>query len=132
MPEGAREVVKAKSGVTPKVFVMNPDLTASFGEFSHSEMTSKNWNTIFKDAKTAVGTAVRDGSFLKAAEVVTITGSALEKWESSAGTAIEAKLVAIEDESVFVFETAAGKTIRASADQLSEASVARAKALGEK
>lgn len=73
--------------------------------------------------------AVSAGTFVQAGKVVTIEDSKVEKWQSAAGSAIEAKLVAIEDDSVFVFETAAGKTIRTTADKLSKESVKRAQGL---
>ncbi len=129
LPEEVRATVKAKAGVTPKVFVMNPALTESYGAFNHEELKGKNWARIFKEAKGAVSTAVSKGSFIKAAKVVQVSDSKIENWKSSAGSKIEAKLVAIEDDSIFVFETAAGKTIRASAERLSKESVEKAKAL---
>ena len=49
------------------------------------------------------------GLLSKAGKVVKVSDSKVEKWQSAAGTAIEAKLVAIEDDEVFVFETAARK-----------------------
>lgn len=131
LPDEVREVVKGKLGVTPKVFVMNPSLTTSYGEFNHEELKGRNWPTIFKKAKAGVGSAVSKGTFIEAGKIVKVEGSTVEKWQSSAGSTIEAKLVAIEDDVVFVFETAAGKTLRATASQLSEESVARAKKLAE-
>lgn len=131
LPEKAREIVKGKAGVTPKIFIMNPGLTESYGEFNHSELSKKDWGNLFKEAKGAVRTAVSAGTFAPAEEVVTIATASIETWESAAGTAIEAKLVAVEDDTVFVFETPSGKTIRATADKLSEASVKRAQALAK-
>lgn len=122
-------MIKSKVGVTPKIFVMNPSLTESYGEFNYEELKGRNWSNIFKEAKGAVRVAVSGGTFVKAGKVVKIADSKVEKWQSAAGSAIEAKLVSIEDDEVFVFETAAGKTIRATADKLSKESVKRAQAL---
>ena len=132
LPSEARTVVKGKTGTTPKVFVLNPQLTESYGELNYEELKGRNWSTIFKKAKGAVRSAVTSGTFVKAGKVVKIENSKVEAWESAAGSAIEAKLVAIEDDEVFVFETAAGKTIRATADKLSKDSVKRAQALATK
>lgn len=129
LPSEARDIVKTKAGVTPKVFVMNPGLTKSYGGFNHGELKEKNWKDIFKAAKAGVQTAVSEGSFAPAGKVVNIENSQVETWQSAAGTAIEAKLVTVEDDSVFVFETASGKTIRATADKLSAESVERARDL---
>ncbi|MDQ8189139.1 hypothetical protein [Roseibacillus persicicus] len=129
LPASVRAVVKGKAGVTPKVFVMNPSLSESFGAYNHEELLGKNWSAIFKDAKAGVRSAMSEGTFIQAGKVVKIPDAKIEKWQSAAGSAIEAKLVAIEDDATFVFETAAGKTIRTTADKLSEESVTRAKAL---
>lgn len=129
LPDEARDIVKAKVGVTPKVFVMNPSLTASYGEFDHEELKGKNWTEIFKKAKASVRTAISDGSFVEPKNVVKLTDTEVESWTSNGGSELKAKLVAVEDDSVFVFETAAGKTIRASTAQLSEDSVERARKL---
>ena len=129
LPDEVREIVKGKAGVTPKVFVMDPALTQSFGEFNHEELKGKNWSSIFKGAKGGISSALRKGSFIKASKVAKAKDAVVEYWKSSAGTNMKAKLVAIEDDSVFVFETAEGKTIRASEKQLSPESVARAKSL---
>ena len=131
LPSEVRTLIKGKVGVTPKVFVMNPTLTQSYGEFNYEELKGRNWSNIFKDAKGAVRKASSAGTFVEAGKVVKISDSKVEKWQSAAGSAIEAKLVAVEDDEVFVFETAAGKTIRATADKLSKESVKRAKALAE-
>ena len=129
LPSEARSVIKSKVGVTPKVFVMNPGLTESYGAYNHEELKGKNWNGIFKTAKGAVGTAKSAGTFIQAAKVVKIENSQIEKWQSAAGSALEAKLMAIEDDSNLVFETASGKIIRTSIDKLSKDSQARVKAL---
>lgn len=129
LPSEAREVVKGKPGVTPKVFVMNPALTKSYGSFDHAELKGKNWAAIFRKARAAVSAAVADGSFAPAGTVAKVEGAEVEEWKSAAGSTIKAKLVAVEDDSVFVFETANGKTIRTTADKLSEASVKRAREL---
>ncbi len=131
LPAAARDVVRAKPGVTPKVFVMNPALTESYGQFDHPELKGKNWNAIFKEAKEGVKSAKTAGSFIPAGEVVTIADSTIEKWQSAAGSTIEAKLVAVEDQTTFVFETASGKVIRTTGDKLSEESVQRAQKLAE-
>ena len=129
LPEAARDIVKAKVGVNPRVFVLNPSMGESYGAFSHEELQEKNFQKIFGAAKGAVRKAIAGGSFIPAAKVVKVKDTQVEKWQSAAGTAIEAKLVAVEDDEVFVFETAAGKTIRATADKLSEASVSRVREL---
>lgn len=129
LPEFARAAVKSKVGVTPKVIVMNPTLSATYGALNHEELKGKNWSALFKDSKAGIRKAMSDGSFVPAAKVDKIEGNKIEKWQSSAGSEIEAKLVAIEDDETFVFEMANGRTIRTTAAQLSPESVKRAKSL---
>jgi hypothetical protein len=61
--------------------------------------------------------------------VIKVQSGKVENWKSSAGSEIKAKLVAIEDEKTYLFVTEAGKTIRATAAQLDETSVAKARKL---
>ncbi|MDP0491159.1 MAG: hypothetical protein Q7Q71_08950 [Verrucomicrobiota bacterium JB023] len=130
LPGEVRDALREVGGITPKVILMNPGLTANYGGFSHQEMTGKNWSIIFREARGAISQAKREGSFLDSASLVKVEDSQIEKWTSAAGSVIEAKLVAVDGE-VFVFETSAGKTIRAAADKLSEESVQRARSLAE-
>lgn len=129
LPEVARAAVKGKAGVNPKVIVMNPSLSTSYGALNHEELKGKNWSALFKDSKGAIRKAMSDGTFVAAAKIDKIEGGKVEKWQSSAGTQIEAKLVAIEDDETFVFEMANGRTIRTTTAQLSAESVQRAKSL---
>lgn len=129
LPEFARGAVKGKVGVTPKVIVMNPTLSATYGALNHEELKGKNWASIFKEPRGAIRKAITDGTFVAAAKVDKIEGGKVEKWQSSVDTEIEARLVAIEDNEVFVFEMASGRTIRTTAAQLSPESVKRAKSL---
>lgn len=131
LPGKLPALIKGKAGAEPKVIVMNPSLTESYGVFNHEELMSKKWNAIFKEPKAGIRSAITAGSFVKPDKVVEISGSEVEGWESSAGTEMKAQLVAIEDDVVFVFKTEAGKTIRAKASQLSKKSVERAKALAK-
>lgn len=129
LPDEARNLVKGKIGVTPKVFVMNPGLTENYGAFNHEELKGKNWSNIFKEAKGAVRSAQTKGTFVQAAQVVKIADSKVEKWQSAAGSALEAKLVAVEDDATVVFEMASGKIIRTTIDKLSEDSKKRVQEL---
>lgn len=129
LPTAARDIVKAKVGSNPRVFILNPSLGESYGAFDHEVLKEKNFKKIFGEAKGAMRKAIAGGTFIPPGKVVKVAGSQVEKWQSSAGTAIEAKLVAVEDDRIFVFETSAGKTIRTTADKLSEDSVKKARGL---
>ena len=56
-----------------------------------------------------------------------VANASVESWKSAQGSEIKAKLVGIEDETTYLFETEDGKTIRATANQLDKESVAKAR-----
>ncbi|OUV12761.1 MAG: hypothetical protein CBC46_07845, partial [Verrucomicrobiaceae bacterium TMED86] len=60
-------------------------------------------------------------------KIVKVDGGRVEEWTSSKGTAIKARLVGIENDKVYLFETDKGAKIRATAAQLSKESVAKAR-----
>lgn len=97
-------------------------------------MKSQKYGEIFKTARDQIRKAQKDGTFKNGGKepvVVKVEGTEVETWKSSAGTEIKAKLVGIEDDSIYLFETAAGKTIRATAKQLDSTSVAKARKLAK-
>lgn len=129
LPSSLRNAVRGKPGATPKVVLLNPQGTQVYGVYNHEEMKSRKWKELFGDAQKAMAKDQAAGTFVKADKIVNIEGATLDDWESSAGTAIKAKLTSIEDDSVFVFELAGGRVIRTNAEQLSADSVKKALAL---
>lgn len=126
LPGTARDAVRRKVGATPKVVLLNPQGTQVYGVFNHDEMKTRKWKTLFGEAKRAMAKDQAAGTFIQAEKVVVVEGAQLDTWESSAGTAIKARLSAVEDDAVFVFELQDGRIIRTSAEQLSPASVKKA------
>lgn len=62
-------------------------------------------------------------------DIIKIDNPSMKTWKSSRGSAIEAKLVGVEDKKTFVFVTSGGKTLRVTGDQLSLTSLNEAKKL---
>ena len=125
-----KEAYRRGGASIPIVILVDPGIKNIYGTFNHPDMKSQNYAEVFKDAKDNIRKAQREGTFAlsdKIPVVVKIENAPIESWKSAQGTAIKAKLVGIEDDTTYLFETEAGKTIRATANQLAEESVAKAR-----
>ena len=132
LPDLIKNAYRTGGASIPIVIFTDPGVTKIFGRYDHPAMKSQKYGTIFKPARDGVSKAKKDGTFFgegKPTVVIKIQASQLESWKSSAGTEIKAKLVAVEDEKIYLFVTETGKTIRATAAQLDESSVSRARKL---
>lgn len=128
----------------------DPGLKKVYGTYNHATLKAQDYRAIFRDAKNAARDAIKDGSFSKdlaneeaavadggegdaagpePAGIVKVEDGTFQDWTSEKGSKINAKLVAVEGDALFVFETKSGKTIRATAAQLSAASVKKAREL---
>ena len=125
-----KEAYRRGGAAIPIVILVDPGMKHIYGTFNHPDMKSQNYGEVFKDAKDNIRKAQREGTFAftdKVPVVVKVANGAVESWKSAQGTEIKAKLVGVEDDTTYIFETEAGKTIRASADQLAKESVAQAR-----
>lgn len=129
LPAVVKDAYRKGGASIPIVIFTDPAMETIYGNFNHPKMKTQKYDSIFKDTKSQIKHAIKSGSFqlgAKAAKFVTIQGAHIENWTSSKGTLIKAKLIGIEDEQVFVFETESGKKIRATAEQLSPECVVKA------
>lgn len=129
LPAVVKDAYRKGGASIPIVIFTDPAMETIYGSFNHPAMESQKYDTIFKDAKSGINRAIKDGSFnlgAGAPKVVAIKNSKVEDWTSSKGTLIKAKLTGIENDTTFIFKTASGKTIRATAKQLSKESVEKA------
>lgn len=134
LPDTIKTSYRTGGAATPIVIFTDPAIAGSFGRFDYPAMKSQKYGEIFKTARDQIRKAQKDGTFKNGGKepvVVKVEGTEVETWKSSAGTEIKAKLVGIEDDSIYLFETAAGKTIRATAKQLDSTSVAKARKLAK-
>ncbi len=94
-------------------------------------MESQKYDKIFKEVRSDIQTAIKEGSFAfgkgNEPQIIKIEGRAIETWQSAKGTEIKARLIGIENDSIYLFETANAKIIRATAKQLSKESVISAR-----
>lgn len=111
----------------PIVILIDPSMEKIYGRFDHIAMKTQKYGTIFKEAKNDIAKAKKAGTFTKAPVIVKVEGEKVDAWKSAAGTIIKAKLIGIEDDATYIFETEAGKTFRATAKQLDKESVAKAR-----
>ena len=134
LPKPVKDLYRTGGASVPIVIFTDPAATQTFGRFDHPAMKKQNYRTIFKPAFERILAAKKKGTFLKKGQkpvVVRVEGSDIRSWKSAAGTEIKAKLVGIQDDSTYLFETADGKMIEATAKQLDEASVALARKLAK-
>ncbi len=132
LPDLIKNAYRTGGASIPIVILTDPGMTKIYGRFDHPAMKTQKYGEIFKEARNTISKAKKDGTFSdggKAPVIVKVDGGKIESWKSSAGTEIKAKLTGIEDDTTYLFETAAGKTFRATAAQLDKTSVARARKL---
>lgn len=135
----------------PVVILADPGMKKIYGSYNHAALRGQDYRGIFRDVKDEVREAIKAGTFsndLAVAEADTDTAAAdyqpeeveseglakvadpqFETWTSSAGSEIVAKLIAVQDDITFIFESKDGKTIRTTADKLSVETVRRAREL---
>ncbi len=130
LPDLIKNAYRTGGASIPIVIFTDPGVTRIYGRYDHPAMKSQKYGEIFKEAKQSIQKSKQDGSFSsggKKVELVKVEGTKVQSWKSSKGTEIKARLVGVEDDSTYVFETDTGKTIRASAAQLDKASVVKAR-----
>ena len=132
LPDLIKNAYRTGGASIPIVILTDPGMTKIYGRFDHPAMKTQKYGEIFKEARENINKAKQNGTFAKGGKapvIVKVENSKMENWKSSAGTEIKAKLTGIEDNTTYIFETAAGKTLRATAAQLDKTSVARARKL---
>lgn len=132
LPSLIKDSYRTGAASVPLVIVTDPGISTIYSRLDYPAMKTQKYTTIFKETKKEIKTAQKEGTFSLgeyAPVVVTVANSEIISWKSSNGTEIRAKLTGVEDDTTYIFETAAGKTIRATAKQLSKDSVTKAREL---
>jgi len=130
LPSLVKDAYRRGGAAIPIVILIDPGLKNIYGIYDHPAMKSQKYSSIFKEGRTQIRKAQQKGSFsLTDREVVLVKveNTQIDSWKSAQGSEIRAKLIGVEDQSLFIFETDAGKVIRAHEDQLAPESVTRAR-----
>ncbi len=130
LPDLIKTAYRTGGASVPIVIFTDPTIVGNFGRFDYPAMKSQQYGEIFKSARDRIRKAQKEGKFLdggKAKVVIKVEGTKIETWKSAAGTEIKAKLVGVEDDTIYLFESDGGKSIRATAAQLDKTSVAKAR-----
>ncbi len=130
LPDLIKNSYRTGGASIPIVIITDPAIQKIYGRFDHPAMKSQKYDLLFKDLKADISEAQNQGTFFSgqnAPKILKVANGTLQNWQSSAGTQIKAKLIGIEDDSIYLFETEAGKTIRATAQQLAPESVTKAR-----
>lgn len=155
LPAVVKTFTQKTSDSIPYVVFTTPDLSKSFGGFTHKKLKSGNYTDLFRDTKSKIREAKGLGELDKVGDLipeketkksgkksnkktskedvdsntdsglVEITDSVIDEWTSSNYKKIDAKLISVENGSDCIFETSAGKKINVKTDQLSEASIGK-------
>lgn len=132
LPALVKNAFRSGGASIPIIIFTDPGMTKIYGRYDHPAMKTQKYDTIFKDTKTGIRTALKNNEFnlgAGAPQIAKTNDAKVEIWLSAQGSTIKAKLIGIEDGKIFLFETEAGKTIRATAAQLSAESVKKARSL---
>jgi len=120
----------------PIVILTDPATENLYGRFDHPRMKSQKYDLIFKDSLAKISAAHKNGNYAYGEglepKIVKITGSTIESWKSVKGTTLKARLIAVENDSLFVLEKENGKTIKVKAAQLAPESIKKALTLSNK
>lgn len=130
LPDLVKNAYRRGGASIPIVIFVDPGMKNIYGTFNHPAMKSQKYGEIFKEARDNIRKAQQAGTFAltdKEPVIVKVEKAQVESWKSAQGTEIKAKLIGVEDDTTYIFETAEGKTIRATAAQLDKESVAKAR-----
>ena len=148
LPENVQSAFAAGGNTWPIVVMTDPAMSKVYATYPYAKLKPQDYRSIFRDGRRAHGkdadadilpapgeaapdkpadddaTAVADDD-----EMGDFEPSGFESWRSTAGSVIEARLVAVDSKGNFVFETRAGKRIPVGPDKLDLASREKAKAV---
>lgn len=141
-PKLKTKVSKLSGKYIPKIHFTSADLSQDFGSFHHEQMRSQNFRDLFREPKKKIREAKKEGLLNSTSEqadepstegekdsTVTIENPTLSDWKSAKGSIIKAKLLRIEEQETYVFQTASGKTLRVKKEQLDANSIKKAQQL---
>lgn len=146
-PKAVKEKFRSLSGSLPMAVVSDPTGNRIYGAYNHADLRSRNFNTIFREAKRAFRAdlakgdlpapqaedAEENGTSAATAETPaeaprTFDNLPMEDWTSAQGSRIKARLTRM-DQTTVTLVAPDGRTFTVQRDQLSEESRRRLAAL---
>lgn len=132
-----------KRKIYPYVYVTDNSLQREFAFFQHSTLKTQEFSKIFRDTKSAIRSARKDGTLHSGAvkadapaengtdsPITKFENADFQSWTSAKGSTIEAKLVSFyKGSNSFEFQLRNGQTITVTAAELDAESATRAKEL---
>lgn len=141
LPENVQAAFNGAGNTWPKAVITDPAMTKIYGTYSFAALRPQEYRKLFRDATRAfdddadAGVLTPPGGKPEAAAELTeedptpdFEPTEFEKWKSSKGSVLEARLVAIDGKGQYVFEDRNGRKISVAPDQLDLDSRTRAKA----
>jgi hypothetical protein len=147
LPENVQKALRDAGGALPIVVLIDPSYEKVYGAFGHAQLKGQDYSSIFRQAKKDVKADIKANTFglpeaaaeeekaeakdelAESDDRIMVRDPQFEIWRSSKGSRIDAQLLAIENETTFVFKTRKGRTIRTTADKLQATSVQRGRKL---
>jgi hypothetical protein len=129
-PQAVQEKFRSLSGPIPHAVITDASAQTAFGGYTHKELASRDFNSIFREAKRAL----RDSAGKSPPPVASsgnealpsaasngpksISNAPIESWMSSKGTRIEARITKIDPATVTLIDKS-GRVYPVKRDQLS-------------
>ncbi len=145
LPENVQKALRDAGGALPLVVLIDPSYEKVYAAFGHAQLKGQDYSSIFRQAKKDVKADIKANTFglpeaptekaddneelAESDDRIKVRDPQFEIWRSSKGSRIDAQLLAIENETTFVFKTRKGRTIRTTADKLQATSVQRGRKL---
>lgn len=142
LPDPIQKAFADQGTYWPKVVITDAAMTRVFGSYSYQEMKPKEFRSLFRDAKRDFKEASNAGELPALGEEKgtesdssnevgsaesSFEPSEFQQWTSAKGNKIEARLIAVDENNHYVFETQTKKKIKILLVQLSEESQAKAR-----
>ncbi len=141
LPRPIRDAISGAGSYYPKVVVTDPAMSKVYAAYPYNDLKEERFRTLVRDARRAFdedvdrGALPEPGSALESEEVTTVEDKTGEKtfqptdfafWKSVAGNQIEARIVEVDAQGRYVFESRDGRKIPVAPNQLDSESRDRA------
>lgn len=146
LPRPIKKAFTDRGEYWPKVVITDAAMSRVFGSYSYQQLKPKDFRSLFRDAKRDFKEASNAGELPELVEAEedketsksetsnrnesaesSFEPSEFQQWTSAQGNKIDARLVAMDDNNHYVFETRDKKKIKILLVQLSEESQAKAR-----
>ena len=142
LPLNVQKAFESAGKFWPKVVMTDAAMSKVYAFYSYEQLKPQEYRSLFRDGRRCLAKDVDAGILPEPGKAAVAEAdkdkdgggfepSGYEQWKSAQGSNIEARLVDVDDQGRYVFETRAGKRIPVAPEQLDPDSVARAKEIAK-